>query len=127
MSDIFGIDLAYAHTTTTGDMPTISGLANYRQALINRWITEPGQFAARPEYGAGLNRYKDAIMTISMQKQLAKDIQAQTLLDKRTEEFLGVQIFINDNAPGLAKILVKVKPVGHQPFGITFSPFADEA
>lgn len=127
MADIFLKDIKYGHSAVNGDVPTVEGLENYRQALINRWITTPGEYAARPSYGAGVRTFQNLPMTVDNQIKLAKLLEEQTLLDPRTEKVLGVTIYIDDNDPSKFRLHVKVKPFGYEAYGINYSPFDEEA
>lgn len=127
MADIFLIDLKYTHSAVNGDLETVDGLENYKQALIHRWITTPGDYAARPGYGAGLRLFQNMAMTVGNQVALAKAIEEQTLLDPRTEKVLGVQIALSDTDPSKFRIRVRVKPLGYEEYGINYSPFDQEA
>ena len=80
LSDNMLIDLKFNGdfwVTPTGDIETITGRDNLRQALFHRLITVPGSLAHRPGYGVGIKRYQNAIDTIDQKRDLVLKIQEQ--------------------------------------------------
>jgi hypothetical protein len=111
MADIYKKDIAYEHESAVGDLPTSEGQDNLRKALLRRWVTEPGTFAYRPEYGAGLLSFRNAVMNLENQRAIAKRIEEQSLKDKRVEKVSSIQFSLNET-PGMQLVKVTVKPFG---------------
>lgn len=116
----YGRDTAYEHASVNGDLQTVEGQANLEAALLRRWFTEPGTFAYRPGYGAGVLSFKNLPMTIDNQRQIASRIEAQSLLDKRVESVKSISFTIDEPEPSMVKVKVKIKPVGQNDFTIEF-------
>lgn len=114
--ETFGRDIAHDNDfvrTATGDLDTIAGLDNYKQAVLRRIVTMPGSIIHRPNYGVGLKRYAGCLNTIAKQQELAAEIKQQIEQDPRTDKFLGLRVEAPDRTPGLIKIWVRVQPVGY--------------
>jgi len=111
---------------TGGDIQTISGLENYRQAMIRRWITVPGTLAHRPTYGAGIKLDQNTVPTLQKKQEMAQRIREQAMMDPRTESVTKVLFEIDDLKPDLSKITVTVKPIGLEDTQIEFLPFGTE-
>lgn len=120
------IDLRFdggLQATKTGDLLTVKGLANLRQALFNRLITVPGTLAHRPEYGAGIKRWQNKLESFTNKREAALAVQTQFLLDRRVEDVLAVQFTQDDLNPGKFTVLVRVNVVGYNNQEIQFDPF----
>lgn len=111
--------------TPTGDLDVISGLANLKQALFHRLITEPGSLIHRPLYGVGIKRFQNAPNSVSQQEKLALRIQENFARDPRVEEVTSIAIEPNPD-PHLVLITVKVKAVGYDEAVMEFIPFGFE-
>jgi phage baseplate assembly protein W len=119
MADIYKRDVAYAHESVSGDLPTLNGVENLKSALIRRWITEPGTFVYRPDYGAGLLRFQNEPMTIDNRRRMARAIEEQTKLERRVESIQSITITSSDNTPGRTVITVVVKAIGQNDVTVT--------
>lgn len=115
----------FARRDGTGDLATIAGLANLKNALLRRLVTEPGSLVHRPEYGVGIKRYQNAPATLSNKRELALRISDQFRRDSRVEDVLGVQILIDDAKPSYSTIIVRVKIVGYGEGSFDFQPFGE--
>jgi phage baseplate assembly protein W len=114
--DSYKIDLAHDgdfKVSSTGDLQTIKGLNNLKQALYNRLVTPLGAIVHRPEYGIGIQRYKSSTITIEEQRQIALDVQDQFTNDPRVEKVSSVRVEPNENRTGIYRIFVKIKPIGY--------------
>lgn len=109
----------------TGDLATISGLDNIRQALYHRLVTTPGSLAHRPEYGCGLKRFQGAPNTVATQRQIAGIINEQFKRDPRIESVTSTQILFDDVSPEKVTIIVAVKLVGYGDTELKFLPFGE--
>lgn len=96
-----------------GDVIEITGLANLRQAVIHRIVTQPGSLAHRPTYGVGLKDFQNAPNTLDSQRELLKRLKNQLPLDARVKEVTGLSVEDIDNLPGGVKIIVKIRAVGY--------------
>lgn len=81
----FGKDIAFDTDfhVGAGDWQTLEGLALIRQAVFHRLITSPGEFAARPEYGVGIEGYVKEELTDALIAELATKVKTQILQDRR--------------------------------------------
>jgi len=111
---------------TGGDIQTVSGIENFRQAMLRRWITVPGTLAHRPEYGAGLKLDQNTVPTLQKKQEMAQRIREQALRDPRTESVTKVLFEIDDLKPDLSTITVTIKPIGLEETQIEFLPFGTE-
>jgi phage baseplate assembly protein W len=110
-----------------GDISTISGLDNLKQAIIRRVMTTPGSMVHRPTYGAGLKTFLGAPATLGTDREIAKRIDEQLIQDVRIAEVLSVLVERTDNTPDINKVIVSVRVVGYDeilpvevPFGEVF-------
>lgn len=111
--------------TPSGDIATISGLANYKNALWHRLLTVPGTLIHRPTYGVGIMQYQNAPSSYSVQRKLALLIEEQILLDPRTEAVSSINISSDDGTPEQTVIKIFVKPVGYSEQEMTYTPFSE--
>lgn len=126
INEVMGTDVRHYKDyvkTSSGDRATITGLDNYKEALFRRLITTPGALVHRPNYGVGVKRFLNSPATLSRQRDLARRIEEQFMLDPRTEKVSGVSIAINNSRPDLSIIVVRVKPVGYDEIEMKFEPF----
>lgn len=107
-----------------GDIGTITGLANYKNALFHRLMTVPGSLAHRPLYGVGVGNFQNALNSFSQQQKLAALITEQFEKDPRTDSVKGVAISSEDGSPQNVKIKVTVTPKGYTEQTMTFLPFS---
>lgn len=112
--------------SATGDLDTISGLANLKAALFRRLITSPGSLIHRPNYGVGIKDYQNSMSDLPNQQNLALRIKEQFELDPRVEKVVGVRINYTDAEPEKVVIVVRVKVVGYDELTASFKPFGSE-
>lgn len=94
--------------TASGDYVTISGIDNVKQRLQHRLITEKGEIVHRPDFGVGINKYKNSVPTISTQRSIALDIKKQFGEDKDVEELEKVSVRFENNIFYIGiKVLIK--------------------
>lgn len=113
--------------TSRGDLATIEGLANLKNALFHRLVTVPGTLVHRPTYGVGIKNYQNAPNSFSMQQALAAKIKEQFEQDPRVEEVTSVAIQADDDNPQMVVVAVSVKPIGYSEVSMTFKPFSEAA
>ncbi len=113
--EIYGLDLAFSNdyqVSASGDMQTISGQNNIREALIRRTVTQPGSLIHRPDYGVGIKDFLNALNSLDNQRELANRIKVQWEQDPRVVEVIGVRLLIEDDTPEKIEIGVRVNLVG---------------
>jgi phage baseplate assembly protein W len=120
----FGTDLAFdsdLEVTPTGDLDTISGLANFREAVLRRIFTSPGSVIHRPNYGVGLKSYLNNINSLSRQQALLVALQTQLPLDPRVDSVTSLSVNSDDDTPGQVTIVVSVQPVGYTEIAVALN------
>lgn len=126
--EIYGRDIAFKSDfvpTASGDLDTVEGLANVKEAILRRILTTPGGIVHRPDYGVGLKDFQGAINSISAQRELAARLQEQLPQDPRIERVLSLSVNSEDDRPELVKIVIRVQLVGYGEQTLTFVPFGD--
>ena len=108
-----------------GDVQTISGFENYRQALLRRLITTPETLVHRPTYGVGIKDFQNAPSSIANQRKLALRIKEQFEQDPRTLSVEGFKFDVDDNTPEKITIFVKVTAIGFGEVELPFQPFGE--
>lgn len=89
-----------------GDWLLVTGREALRQSLIRRWITNPGSWNTKPEYGAGALSYVKARNRSSSRADLAERIRSQTLKDKRVARVDTIEVSYTENALRLRVIVI---------------------
>ena len=128
IEEIYGRDIAFKSDlviTPAGDIDTISGIDNVKEALFRRLITSKGSLVHRPDYGVGIKDFQNSPSTLFYQQQLAAKIKEQFELDPRVEKVVGVSIDFDDYSPQIVNIKVRVKLVGYGETAMNFIPFGD--
>ncbi len=117
----------FVKTDSGGDIQSISGFDNIREAILRRIVTEPGTLIHRPGYGIGLKHFQNAPMTLATQQEIAKRLQEQLTRDSRIASLLSVSVESEDRTPEKAVINLSVKLEGYDepqmieiPFGEVF-------
>ena len=80
------------HVTAKGDYVALQGLAALKQAIYHRLITRPGDFAYRPEYGAGVLQSVKKRLRSTELSELKSRIISQLSLEDRIEEVVRVTV-----------------------------------
>lgn len=127
-AETFGTDIAFKAdfiTTASGDLDKVTGLANFKEAILRRLVTYPGSLIHRPTYGVGIQKYLGKLNSLSAKQSLAKNIQDQIQEDPRTEAVTGVQVIETDDNPYRLVIIVRVKPIGYDEVAISLTPFSE--
>jgi len=126
INDSLGTDIAHVGDlvrTSGADLGLISGLANLKNALFHRLITQPGTLVHRPNYGVGIPGYQNAPSSFSIQQRLAAKIVEQFEQDARVASVTNVLIGSDDGTPQTTRIAVFLIPVGYTEVQMTFTPF----
>ena len=108
-----------------GDLQTITGVENAKQALIRRLVTQPGSLVHRPEYGVGLKDFQNAVNSLENQRRLAQRIREQFERDFRVEEFVGMKFTQDSVDPAKLTVFFKVKLQGFGEVTVEFQPFGE--
>lgn len=110
-----------------GDLTTISGLDNLKEAVLRRIVTEPGSLSHRPDYGVGLKQFQNAPNSLSTQRELANRIVEQLGKERRVAKVNSISITASNTEAEKVFILINVTPVGYDeeipveiPFGEVF-------
>lgn len=130
LNDILKVDIAHVGglvVTSSADIGTIEGLANYKRAIFHRLITVPGSYVHRPDYGIGIRTYQNGLSSFSKQQKLATLIRDQIALDARTDNVGTIAIIANDENPQLTVIQISVTPKGYKEVTISFTPFSGDS
>lgn len=126
IDELYKTDLAFKSDlvpTASGDLDTVSGLENYRDALYRRLITTPGSMVHRPNYGVGIKSFQNAVNSLSEHQRLAVRIKEQFEQDTRTKRVLGVSVIRNNETPENTKIVIRVEAIGLGEQTFSFTPF----
>jgi phage baseplate assembly protein W len=112
--------------SSSGDLDTVRGLSNLKQALYHRLITRKGSLIHRPDYGVGIKDYQNAVGSLSTYRKLAQAIDEQFRQDFRVLNVTNVAINQDISNPGLFKIVVTIQTAGYAELPLTFVPFGEE-
>lgn len=96
-----------------GNVVTVKGLENLKQALLHRLITFPGSLAHRPEYGVGIQEFQNSLNSLDNQRLLANRIVENFRREPRVKEVTSVQVVPNED-PFVFQIVVKVLAIGRE-------------
>jgi phage baseplate assembly protein W len=127
INDSFLVDLLHNgdfSNNERGDLQTIAGRDNLRQAIFHRLITVAGTVIHRPEYGIGIKQYQGVISSLDKQRELALKIREQIEQDTRIESVDSVK-FTQDtnNAEGKFYVHIKITASGVGELDETINPF----
>lgn len=95
--------------TPAGDWLTVSGHEALRQSLLRRFITNPGEWQTKPQFGAGGRAFVKAKNTKAARDAFAQRLREQALIDTRVEKVLDVKV---EQFAGGSKFSVVVTPKG---------------
>lgn len=125
LTEFYGRDKAFKGDfvrTPTGDLDTIEGIENVKDALFRRIVTSKGSIIHRPTYGVGLKNYQNALASLAVQRKLAGEIKEQLEEDPRVEKVVSVGIKVSSNNPGQFEINLNVKLIGYGERQMKFIP-----
>lgn len=116
-SHYWGGDLS-ASLSPTGDVLAASGTTRGQQRVLRRLLTNPGDYAFHPTYGAGLPGYVGSNATVDAIKAL---IRGQMLLEDAVSQVPAPVINVSKVANGLSvQVSYNDAPSG-QPVTLSFS------
>lgn len=117
-AQLFGQDLLFdqdLHLSAAGDYLLLDGKAVLKQALYHRLMVTPGEYALRPDYGAGLARLVKRRMSQSEIDSIERRVVEQLSRDERIESVVEVKAesYTIGDRPGL-KVYVKILAAGQE-------------
>lgn len=98
---MIGVDIWMAKTETSSleytvtpsrDWQLVSGKEAYRQSLIRRFLTSPGEYRNKPDYGAGVRAAVKARGRQVDLDDISTRLRSQALKDERTARVLDVAV-----------------------------------
>lgn len=115
----------FVQKTGTGDLDTVSGLDNIKDAIMRRIFTTPGSLAHRPTYGVGLKSFLNAPPTINTQQKLALRVEDQLTQEPRVSGLNSIRLVTRDKTPDQFFLIVKVEVVGYGEVVAQSVPFGE--
>lgn len=117
-NDLFGRDLLFRGDVALdagGDYIEITGNENLKQSLYHRLQVSPGEYALRPEYGAGLAASVKRRMNRSEIDAIQQRVIAQIAQDDRIQKVIEVVVesFAIGDKPGI-RVYVKILVAGQE-------------
>lgn len=110
--------------SSSGDLATVSGLANIQQALWHRLITIPGALVHKPTYGVGIGLFQNDVASFANQQKIATAIQEQFAQDPRVQSVDAVSFQVDDLSPEMTVVSVTITIAGYTEQVMNFTPFA---
>ncbi len=96
-----------------GDLMSIVGLDNIKQAIIRRIMTTPGSLAHRPTYGVGMKDFQNAPNSLETQRALAERLVKELPKDPRVAEVISLSVQETPGVSGQVVAIIKVKLIGY--------------
>lgn len=128
---LFGEDLLFINgdlqVTASGDYATVTGLASLKQAITNRLLTAPGDYALRPTYGVGVMLWVKKRIVKSELDALTNAIIAQLAQEDRiapNPTVLVSSVFLSGpqgDVPGITVQITILALGNYNTFNFTFS------
>lgn len=117
-SALFGEDLFFfddLQITNAGDYATVEGVASVRQAIYNRLLTTPGEYAPYPDYGIGVRSWVKKRLTRADIDSLRTLILDQLVKEDRIERVLEVKVERDDQGDNTGiKVLIRAVVLGRE-------------
>ena len=126
ITEVLGTDVKHKSDfvrRSSGDRDLITGLDNFKEALLRRLITVPGSLIHRPQYGVGIKLFLGSLSSLTKQRELAVKIEENFKRDPRVDKITGISVSFDDRNPSLTYIIVRVRPVGYDEVEMKFEPF----
>lgn len=117
--DFFGEDIWFDISAATGpdmvvtpagDWKPVTGREALRQSLLRRYLTNPGEWATLPDYGAGLRAFIKAKNTKANRDKIIANLKTQTLADDRVARVSTVTV---ERTEDVTKFSVTIYPKGN--------------
>lgn len=117
-AQLFGRDLKFDtdfHLDAGGDYQLLEYMEALRQAIYNRLLVAPGEFAFRPEYGAGIRQFVKRRIVKSELDSIRQRVIDQLSQDDRITKVIEcvVESYSIGDKPGL-KVYVKILAAGQE-------------
>jgi phage baseplate assembly protein W len=128
ITETYGTDIRHYKDfvrTNTGNLETISGLDNIKEAIFRRIMTTKGTIIHRPNYGCSLGNYQNAPASLANKRKIALEIQDQLIQDPRIKEVLGVSFDTTNKEPDKFILKVRIDLIGYGETEINFKPFGE--
>jgi phage baseplate assembly protein W len=109
------------HVASNHDWQLVEGEAALRQWVYHCLITSPGEYAARPDFGVGVEDFLKEELTESRQAELTTRIKTNLQRDKRIQSASAV-VDAFDDGNGLTvsiTIVVRGQALTLRPFAFT--------
>lgn len=117
-SALFGEDLLFAddlQVTASGDYATVEGVTSVKQALLNRLLTAPGEYAPFPDYGVGIRLWIKKRLSRSDLDALRTVILDQAGNEERIERVTDVIVERDDQGDNTGiKVMIKAIVLGRE-------------
>lgn len=108
----YGRDLALpdagVRLTPSGDWPTREGRPNVTAAVLERAETTPGELTHRPDYGAGVERFVEAIASPAKRAELVVALRDNLSRDPRLAE-VSARIAAPAGGASVVTLLVRLR------------------
>jgi phage baseplate assembly protein W len=85
--------------TPSGDLQTVSGMANLELAMLRRTTASPGDMTHRPEYGDGILDYLEGANRPANRARMAAQIRRSSLRDTRIS---AIDVSVQRGGPSAA-------------------------
>lgn len=124
-AQLFGRDLMFEtdlKLDAGGDYILLNDQDALRQAIYHRLLVVPGEYALRPEYGAGLSQFVKKRINRAELDQIRQRVVDQLAQDDRIERVIEctTEVYTIGDRPGL-KVYVKILCAGQEiRFPMTF-------
>lgn len=110
-----GIDLSNGNVgefsvNHTGDIKTVSGIANLKQAIVIKFATPYGSLTHHPDFGSHINEYIGLPDTIENLQNMQDECTRTVLTDGRIEE-VSFSVFNYDFSSTTLNIAMQLTPI----------------
>ncbi|WP_431860120.1 GPW/gp25 family protein [Azospirillum sp.] len=120
--DVFGTDVALAggklEVDEAGDLRTVSGTTNLKQALTHRLVTRPGELLFHPDYGCGVYELIGRKGGAATNKLAAVLVERALRADPRVDRVASAVATISGDSVRVESTAVTVDGK-HLPVGVT--------
>lgn len=121
---LFGRDIYFrgdTELTGAGDYVLAEDVRNLRLSIYRRLYTDPGTYALRPDYGAGLSAAVKSPANVSELRQIENRIRQQLRQEDRIQSIEEVVVQQTElGGTPVLRVYVKVRAFGHR---LEFRPF----
>lgn len=127
---LFGRDFYYdvregthvdLHVTKAGDWLVVTGIDAMTQSLIRRMITDPGEWAYLPDYGAGMRSFVKQPKSVANLAEMQERCKAQAMRDRRVKSVSATLELFDGGVKLLLSVVPKFGPERAKPIVITIA------